>query len=216
MNKTSRLKKNNNLIKVSRLKRNIFAEWSQINSDDPNLIQYFTDAMTYGYPVQIDYEGSGWRNIQPYGWNTSKDGNVLIMCYKDTGEVRSYRLDKIEDMYIDMTADGTPINDNPGMTNDQSLDNNQSNDDIPIMDTQTVDMPLLPEDNIQEIEPGIYDEELSLFNQDNSTVEQPSINNEQPVIEDEQQPQQELNDEVIEPNEEDENNINKSEEKDNE
>src|SRR3712207_8097746 len=49
--------------------------------------------------VQIDYDGSGWRNIKPYGWNTSKQnsngegGNVLLMCYQDSGEVRSYRFE---------------------------------------------------------------------------------------------------------------------------
>ena len=57
--------------------------------------------MSYGATVQINYKNNGWRTILPYGWNSSKDGNILLMCYKDTGEIRSYRIDRIYDLLID-------------------------------------------------------------------------------------------------------------------
>ena len=163
MIKVNRLKKK---IITSRLKRKIFAEWTQINLSDPNLIQYFTDSMTYNYPVQINYDGSGWRDIQPYGWNTSKDGNVLVMCYKDTGEVRSYRLDKILDMYIDMGTSGFAVDNNEQMNEDNQVEiyENIMNDQ---QDNVVIDMPLLDEQQEQQSQPGIYEEELSIL--DNNT-----------------------------------------------
>lgn len=176
----SRLKKNNILVKTSRLKRKIFAEWQQIQLSDPDLIQYLTDAMTYGYSVQIDYNGGGWRTIQPYGWNSSKDQNILLMAYKDTGEVRSYRLDRIDDLYIDMTANSNSINDNPEMVNDQNIQMfNDTNSDQSLVEDQAVeqlqqnDMPLLPEEEINTVEQGIYDNELDLL--DNTILEEPEI-----------------------------------------
>ena len=187
--KISRLKKNNlnrlkrNLIKNSRLKRIVLGEWTQINPTDPETIQQLTDAMTYGYPVQINYEGSGWRTIQPYGWNTSNQqadgsgGNVLLMCYKDTGEVRSYRMDKIQDIFIDFDSSGMIINNNPEITYDNSLnleddldllvDNLNSEDNnatLNIEDNYPDDMPPIPGVNEEvQIENGIYDEELQML-----------------------------------------------------
>jgi len=89
------------LIKTSRLKRKIIAEWTPVDISSPDLVQTITDAMAAATQIQIEYQGSGWRLIQPYGWNTSKAGNILLMCYKDTGEVRSYRLDRINEVLID-------------------------------------------------------------------------------------------------------------------
>lgn len=171
LKKISRLKKHN-LIKISRLKRVTLAEWTQINPSDPETIQQLTDAMTYGSPVQINYQGSGWRTIQPYGWNTSKDGNVLLMCYKDTGEVRSYRMDKIEDIFIDFDSSGPAIMNNPSMNNDDDLDSlvdNLNGGDngvtFNIEDNYPDDMPPIPDMNDDEIqiEEGIYDEELQIL-----------------------------------------------------
>ena len=45
--------------------------------------------------IKINYAGSGWRNILPYGWYTSKDNNVLLYCYKENSAIRSYIVDKI-------------------------------------------------------------------------------------------------------------------------
>lgn len=208
LKKISRLKKNN-MIKTSRLKRLVFAEWTQINPTDSETIQQLTDAMTYGNPVQINYEGSGWRTIQPYGWNTSKDGNVLLMCYKDTGEVRSYRMDRIEDIYIDMDSTGPAISNNPSMNYDDDLDlltqnlNGGDNEfEVNIEDNYPDDMPPIPGDDVNnvEIENGIYDDELQILENPSTLMEQTDeINNviDSPVIEqninEETNEQQDLN-----------------------
>lgn len=89
------------LKKVSRLRKKIIAEWTPVDPSSQDIVQVVTDAMAAGTQIQIEYEGSGWRLIQPYGWNSSKDGNVLLMCYKDTGEVRSYRLDRVLQVLVD-------------------------------------------------------------------------------------------------------------------
>ncbi|MNJ90351.1 hypothetical protein D3C87_79470 [compost metagenome] len=81
-------------------RRLIFAEWVPADVNDPNVVQYITDVMASGGNVQIEYNGE-WKTIAPYGWNSSQAGNVLLMCYKDTGEVRSYRLDRITNFQFD-------------------------------------------------------------------------------------------------------------------
>ena len=82
------------------LKKKVLAEWKPINIHGPELMKTLTNAMTYNSNIRINYKNSGWRSILPYGWNTSKNGNVLVMCYKDTGEIRSYRLDRIFDVLV--------------------------------------------------------------------------------------------------------------------
>lgn len=89
------------LKKISRLKKKIIAEWTPVDPSSQDIVQVVTDAMAAGTQIQIEYEGSGWRLIQPYGWNSSKDGNILLMCYKDTGEIRSYRLDRVLQVLVD-------------------------------------------------------------------------------------------------------------------
>lgn len=174
MNIISRLKKNI-LKKTSRLKKRILADWQQYSVSDPNIIQILTDAMTYGFPVQINYQGSGWRNIVPYGWNTSKNGDVLIMCYKDTGEVRSYRLDKVEDLYIDSTQNGSLIGDNPEIINNNQIEQTTEQNDIQLNQIDEmqpiepepitqIDMPLLETEEVHNDKPGEFDDELSLLN----------------------------------------------------
>lgn len=70
-----------------------------INDEAVSLI---TDSMANGLTIDIDYIGSGMRNnILPYGWSTSKAGDLLIMCYKSTGEIRSYRYDRINQLFIE-------------------------------------------------------------------------------------------------------------------
>ena len=68
---------------------------------DDNTIQYITDSMANNLPIQIQYEGSGWRTIQPYSFTTSQDNNILVMCYKQDGSIRSYRLDRIEQLFVE-------------------------------------------------------------------------------------------------------------------
>ena len=216
----SRLKKKyktntHSITKTSRLKKIITSEWQQINPTDPDTIQELTDAMTYGYAVQINYKGSGWRTIQPYGWNTSKDGNILLMCYKDSGEVRSYRMDKIEDIYIDKDSI-IPITNNPEMNSDNDIENllNMQNEEQFIYETYDDndnypdDMPLIPETyDVDYNEQGIYDDELQIL-RDNYT-EQPieqSIVDEQ-IIEDNQFNNTELNNDNMEEENNDENQI---------
>ena len=76
------------------------AELSPVKLDD-NAIQYITDSMANNMLIQINYEGSGWRTIQPYSFTTSKDNNLLVMCYKQDGSIRSYRFDRINQLYVD-------------------------------------------------------------------------------------------------------------------
>lgn len=162
MVKYNRLKKLN-IKNSSRLRRKILAEWQQINISDPDVYQYLTDAMLYGYAVQINYEGSGWRNIQPYGWNTSKDGNNLLMSYRDNGEIRSYRLDRILDLYIDYDNQ-IATNNNQQMQEDEEM---QIYEDIMNnQEQENLDMPDIPGQDTNFEQPGIYDEELNILNND--------------------------------------------------
>ena len=127
--------------------------------------------MNYGYAMQIDYENSGWRTIYPYGFNTSKDGNVLIMCYKDSGEVRSYRFDKIFDMYIDYN-DNSFINNEEQQYEDQNTeeqlifeDQNNELEDFPIIEDDTLNN----QNNIEDQnEQGIYDDIIYDFGWDDN------------------------------------------------
>lgn len=82
-------------------RRYVFAEWVPMEANDPDVIQHTTNVMALGGAMQIEYQDGGIRTIYPYGWNTSKDGNVLIMCYKDDGGVRSYRFDRINQFIFD-------------------------------------------------------------------------------------------------------------------
>lgn len=76
------------------------SEWIPIDANE-DMVQIITDAMAQAQQIQINYLNSGWRLILPYGFSVSKNGDVLVMCYKDTGEVRSYRLDRILELLID-------------------------------------------------------------------------------------------------------------------
>lgn len=76
------------------------ADLTKVNLDD-DAIQYITDSMANSMLIKIEYEKSGWRTVQPYGWNNSQDNNLLIMCYKQDGSVRSYRWDRIIQMFVD-------------------------------------------------------------------------------------------------------------------
>ena len=71
-----RLLKNKKIIfKTSKLKK--VADWKDVNVYQNDIINIITDAMSQQSVIKINYAGSGWRNILPYGWYTSKDNNVL-------------------------------------------------------------------------------------------------------------------------------------------
>jgi hypothetical protein len=118
-------------------RRLLFAEWVPADINDPNIIQYVTDVMSSGGNVQIEYNGE-WKTIAPYGWNSSKEGNVLLMCYKDTGEVRSYRLDRITNVQFDSDTMDTSMF-APGGEEDGSTDSEE------IM-VDGLEVPTLPEE----------------------------------------------------------------------
>ena len=69
--------------------------------DDVDLIQLLTDCMANASPVQLEYIDTGWRTVVPYGWYVSKDGNLLVYCYKNGMDIRSYRFDRITQLYVD-------------------------------------------------------------------------------------------------------------------
>jgi hypothetical protein len=151
------------LVKTSKKYHSIkrIAEWNDINVHDSSATQVVTDAMAYDQPIQINYSGSGWRTILPYGWNSSKNGDVLLMCYKNDGEVRSYRMDKIVNILIEDTlADMIS-------TYDASFEVKQ----------EDFEMPMLPDiDDIMETtesedgDEAPYDEGLELLSQDNMNI----------------------------------------------
>ena len=99
-----RLLKNKKMIfKTSKLKK--VADWKDVNVYQNDIINIITDAMSQQSVIKINYAGSGWRNILPYGWYTSKDNNVLLYCYKENSAIRSYRVDKIINLMIDDSLD---------------------------------------------------------------------------------------------------------------
>ena len=90
------------LIRLNKnIEKEIIADWKPFDINDPNLVQEITNIMAANAQMQINYLNSGWRLISPYGWATSKDGNILLMAYKETGEIRSYRFDHILEVLID-------------------------------------------------------------------------------------------------------------------
>jgi len=64
-------------------------------------IQLITDSMANSMTIQIEYLNSSYREIAPYGWSVSKDNNLLLMCYKSDSSIRSYRFDRILQVFVD-------------------------------------------------------------------------------------------------------------------
>lgn len=169
--------------KKNRTKRRLlFAEWVPIDINDPNVVQYVTDVMSSGGNIQIEYNGE-WKTIAPYGWNSSKSGNVLLMCYKDTGEVRSYRLDRITNLQFDSDTMDTSMfapNDENGEIQEDELT------------VDGLEVPTLPED------------QEGLNQQDSNQQESPfedAIETLEDVENIENQENVEVQDEQIDPNE---------------
>ena len=166
-------KKCNYFKKVTSLKK-IFSEWQELNLYDPNLMNILNDAMINQIPIELNYEGSGTRDVIPYAFTQTKDGNILLNVYKDTGEIRRYRFDRINNIWIDSTdqyeEESYEQNNNEqefmeedynNMYNEQY--NEEYNEEIP-----TYDDPELNNSNQQQIsqEEPIYDEQIFDQNQE--------------------------------------------------
>ena len=166
-------KKCNYFKKVASLKK-IFSEWQELNLYDPNLMNILNDAMINQIPIELNYEGSGTRDVIPYAFTQTKDGNILLNVYKDTGEIRRYRFDRINNIWIDNTdqyeEESYEQNNNEqefmeedynNMYNEQY--NEEYNEEIP-----TYDDPELNNSNQQQIsqEEPIYDEQIFDQNQE--------------------------------------------------
>lgn len=83
------------------INKKILAEWQELDLYDPDLMNILNDAMIDQTPIELNYEGSGTRDVVPYAFTQTKDGNVLLNVYKDTGEIRRYRFDRINNIWID-------------------------------------------------------------------------------------------------------------------
>ena len=170
-------KKCNYLKKVASLKK-IFSEWQELNLYDPNLMNILNDAMINQIPIELNYEGSGTRDVIPYAFTQTRDGNILLNVYKDTGEIRRYRFDRINNIWIDNTdqyeeesyEQSYEQNNNEqefmeedynNMYNEQY--NEEYNEEIPMYDD-----PELNNSNQQQIsqEEPIYDEQIFDQNQE--------------------------------------------------
>ena len=170
----SRLNKKYNYFKKIASLKKIFSEWQELNLYDPNLMNILNDAMINQIPIELNYEGSGTRDVIPYAFTQTKDGNILLNVYKDTGEIRRYRFDRINNIWIDNTdqyeEESYEQNNNEqefmeedynNMYNEQY--NEEYNEEIPMYDD-----PELNNSNQQQInqEEPIYDEQIFDQNQE--------------------------------------------------
>lgn len=90
-----------NRVVSASINKKILAEWQELDLYDPDLMNVLNDAMMEQTPIELNYEGSGTRDVVPYAFTQTKDGNVLLNVYKDTGEIRRYRFDRINNIWID-------------------------------------------------------------------------------------------------------------------
>lgn len=166
-------KKCNYFKKVASLKK-IFSEWQELNLYDPNLMNILNDAMINQIPIELNYEGSGTRDVIPYAFTQTKDGNILLNVYKDTGEIRRYRFDRINNIWIDSTdqyeEESYEQNNNEQEFMEEDYNNiydeqynEEYNEEIPMYDD-----PELNNSNQQQInqEEPIYDEQIFDQNQE--------------------------------------------------
>ena len=166
-------KKCNYFKKVASLKK-IFSEWQELNLYDPNLMNILNDAMINQIPIELNYEGSGTRDVIPYAFTQTKDGNILLNVYKDTGEIRRYRFDRINNIWIDNTdqyeEESYEQNNNEQEIMEKNYNNiyneqynEEYNEEIPMYDD-----PELNNSNQQQInqEEPIYDEQIFDQNQE--------------------------------------------------
>ena len=170
----SRLNKKCNYFKKIASLKKIFSEWQELNLYDPNLMNILNDAMINQIPIELNYEGSGTRDVIPYAFTQTKDGNILLNVYKDTGEIRRYRFDRINNIWIDSTdqyeEESYEQNNNEQEFMEEDYNNiyneqynEEYNEEIPMYDD-----PELNNSNQQQIsqEEPIYDEQIFDQNQE--------------------------------------------------
>ena len=170
----SRLNKKCNYFKKAASLKKIFSEWQELNLYDPNLMNILNDAMINQIPIELNYEGSGTRDVIPYAFTQTKDGNILLNVYKDTGEIRRYRFDRINNIWIDNTdqyeEESYEQNNNEQEFMEEDYNNiyneqynEEYNEEIPMYDD-----PELNNSNQQQIsqEEPIYDEQIFDQNQE--------------------------------------------------
>ena len=174
-------KKCNYFKKVASLKK-IFSEWQELNLYDPNLMNILNDAMINQIPIELNYEGSGTRDVIPYAFTQTKDGNILLNVYKDTGEIRRYRFDRINNIWID----------NTDQYEEESYEQNNNEQEFMEEDYNNIYNEQYNEEYNEEI-PMYDDPELNNSNQQQISQEEP-IYNEQ--IFDQNQESEEFTDEV--------------------
>lgn len=174
-------KKCNYFKKVASLKK-IFSEWQELNLYDPNLMNILNDAMINQIPIELNYEGSGTRDVIPYAFTQTKDGNILLNVYKDTGEIRRYRFDRINNIWIDSTD----------QYEEESYEQNNNEQEFMEEDYNNIYNEQYNEEYNEEI-PMYDDPELNNSNQQQISQEEP-IYNEQ--IFDQNQESEEFTDEV--------------------
>ena len=174
-------KKCNYFKKVASLKK-IFSEWQELNLYDPNLMNILNDAMINQIPIELNYEGSGTRDVIPYAFTQTKDGNILLNVYKDTGEIRRYRFDRINNIWID----------NTDQYEEESYEQNNNEQEFMEEDYNNMYNEQYNEEYNEEI-PMYDDPELNNSNQQQISQEEP-IYNEQ--IFDQNQESEEFTDEV--------------------
>lgn len=174
-------KKCNYFKKVASLKK-IFSEWQELNLYDPNLMNILNDAMINQIPIELNYEGSGTRDVIPYAFTQTKDGNILLNVYKDTGEIRRYRFDRINNIWID----------NTDQYEEESYEQNNNEQEFMEEDYNNIYNEQYNEEYNEEI-PMYDDPELNNSNQQQTSQEEP-IYDEQ--IFDQNQESEEFTDEV--------------------
>jgi len=164
----------------SNLNKLIYAEWIPKEPDDPSVIQDTTNVMANGGPMQIRYQDGGVRTIFPYGWNTSKNGDVLLMCYKEDGGVRSYRFDRIQQFIFDSDIISSP----PIEVEEQSNQQSVNNPTLTIQDyhEESEELPDLPDTSENVVEQQEYlpfDNAIDVLDkskpEENEEIQQPQL-----------------------------------------
>ena len=182
----SRLNKKYNYFKKIASLKKIFSEWQELNLYDPNLMNILNDAMINQIPIELNYEGSGTRDVIPYAFTQTKDGNILLNVYKDTGEIRRYRFDRINNIWIDNTDQYEEE------SYEQSYEQNNNEQEFMEEDYNNIYNEQYNEEYNEEI-PMYDDPELNNSNQQQISQEEP-IYDEQ--IFDQNQESEEFTDEV--------------------
>lgn len=126
--------------------------------------------MMNGEQIQIEYKGD-WRLTSPYGWNSTKGGNTLLMAYTDDGLIRSYRLDRMTGLNInldDVGKDKIDDNNYEDMPTEiekleqtpveQLVDGQIDIDTEDVVEQQAIEEPEIEDNKEEIIEPEIVEE----------------------------------------------------------